>query len=116
MNSKKCRYWRADHLDQLPDSISILNTFGFSARQRMPMPVWVGRPWGPSRRVGRVLTKAVVLPQTMQSPSHYSAVFQREAAQVIRDFAWPDSGEEEEKIGEKYYVCCSRTPPSPRDM
>jgi hypothetical protein len=53
----------------------------------MSMRVWVGRPSGPSRRVGRVLTKAVVLPQTMQSPSHYSAVFQREAAQVIRELA-----------------------------
>ena len=44
---------------------------------------------GDGRRlfVGRLLTKAVVLPQTMQSPSHYSAVFRREAANITRALA-----------------------------
>ena len=55
---------------------------------------------GDGRRlfVGRLLTKAVVLPQTMQSPSHYSAVFRREAANIHEhSLALPDYWEEEEK-------------------
>lgn len=72
---------------------------------------WVGRPSGQSSRVGRVLTKVVVLrPQTMQSPSHYSAVFQREAAKLYESsLAWSDSGEEEDeekgKKKEKETLC-----------
>jgi len=72
---------------------------------------------GDGRRLfaGRLLTKAVVLPQTMQSPSHYSAVFRREAANIHEhSLALPDYWEEEEeKRHSVFYPCAS---PSPRDV